>query len=335
MQKFDVILSESDLLPLDVTNPALYQYKFDAYPITALQTAASNDVIMRIAKKLESHVSVASLIQKGVTPGDVKYTANLSKYAQEKLNSGEWEYGVRKKTGEMYAMLKDAKTGKIVSSVTLKKEVVKDIGNLPQLAALQRQLGEVSEQIQTLGKLVERVEQGQYNDRYAGFFSARQLIVEALATDDETIRKQLLLSAIAQGNRSIGELMLAINNNSQALVDETTKKKEIVHIEKLLQDSLGYLSEIVQLNMVAYTTLGEERALIASLANFRGFINQTLLTEVKDTSHSVAWYIDNGHSGEDAKLLEAMTNTTTKIDYLIEEQRNNLLLTNNNEGVLQ
>lgn len=82
--------------------------------------------------------------------------------------NGPWS--IRKKTGEMYASIKDVATGKIQSSVNLDKRVVQDLGNLPELSAIQGQLADIVEKI-SLNRLVERVEQGQrqYNDRYAGF----------------------------------------------------------------------------------------------------------------------------------------------------------------------
>lgn len=101
--------------------------------------------------------------------GEVEYVAKLSDYAKEKLKSGEWTLGIRKKTGETYAVIKDVSTGKNQSFVTLDKKVVQNLGNLPELSAIQGQLADIVEKIESLNRLVERVEQGQYNDRYAGF----------------------------------------------------------------------------------------------------------------------------------------------------------------------
>lgn len=65
-------------------------------------------------------------------------------------------YGIRKKTGETYAVLKDTETGKIKSSVTLEKRTTKELGNLPELSAIQGQLASISEQIE-LEQVLERI----------------------------------------------------------------------------------------------------------------------------------------------------------------------------------
>ena len=67
------------------------------------------------------------------------------------------------------------------------------LGNLPELSAIQGQLVVITEQIENLNKLVE---QGQYNDRFAGFFSARQAVIEGFAAKDRTLSRELLTSAL-------------------------------------------------------------------------------------------------------------------------------------------
>lgn len=78
---------------------------------------------------------------------EAEYIADISKVAKRKLVSGEWKLGVRAKTGETYAEIKDTKNEKSQSFVTLKKKVNMDLGILPQLATVQYQLREISEQI--------------------------------------------------------------------------------------------------------------------------------------------------------------------------------------------
>lgn len=92
----------------------------------------------------------------------------------------------KKKTGETYAVIKDNLSGENKSFVTLDKKIVKELGVLPELSAIQGQLASISEQIEGLNQIIQRVEKGQYNDRYAGFFSSRQLVVEGLASENES-----------------------------------------------------------------------------------------------------------------------------------------------------
>ncbi|MGO4937035.1 hypothetical protein ACTQ54_05350 [Fundicoccus sp. Sow4_H7] len=264
-----------------------------------------------------------NLIKELLKDDKTEYVARLTDETKEKLNSGEWSLGIRKETDETYAVIKDTVTGKNLSMVTLDEKVVDKIGNLPELSAIQNQLADISKQIESLNQLVERVEQGQYNDRYAGFFSARQMVVEALASTNEDLKKSLLTAAIQSNNETIAKLMLAIYVDAKAFIDTKTKPKEAKRIDNLLHSSIGYLNASVQLNIIAYTTLGEQQSLIATLSNYQAFINQTLLKEIGEENRTIAWKIDNAQHGVDGKFTEISTGLTDNILVLIDDVKNN------------
>lgn len=111
----------------------------------------------------------------------------------KKLKNGEWSLGVRKESGQEYAVIKDTVSGRTKSFVDLDARTVNNLGNLLELSAIQGQLVVITEQIENLNKLVE---QGQYNDRFAGFFSARQAVIEGFAAKDRTLSRELLTSAL-------------------------------------------------------------------------------------------------------------------------------------------
>jgi len=322
MNEFEIVLPNDKPIIVDVTDKSYYSYDFQSYSLVPLQQAAGLTVAENIKKGLFSHISEASLIDKLANKGDTEYVANLSEYAKEKLKSGEWSFGIRKKTGETYAIIKDTATGKNQSFVNLDARIVKDLGNLPELSAIQGQLAAITEKIENLNRLVERVEQGQYNDRYAGFFSARQLVVEGLAAKDEKLRKELLTSAIKTNNDTIAKLMFAIHQDANDFIDIKTKSKDARRIDNLLQNSIGYLNSSVQLNLVAYTAMGEEQSLLATLTNYQSFVEQTLLKEIGDTGRTVAWKIDNAHKGSNGKFNEISSDVSSKITQLVENVKN-------------
>ena len=78
-----------------------------------------------------------------------------------------------------------------------------------------------------------------------------------------------------------------------------------------------------QINLVAYTALGEQRPLIASLSNYQAFISQTLLREMGDDGRTIAWKIDNAHKGDDGRFNEISVDITNKISLLVEDVKNN------------
>lgn len=333
MESFEIEIPEMEHFEIDVRKKELYNYDFQSYSLTPLQKEASLVVANKIRNNLFTHIPEAKLLKKLVEKNDndnVEYVAKLSEVAKEKLKSGEWSYGIRKKTGETYAVLKDTETGKIKSSVTLEKRAVKDLGNLPELSAIQGQLASISEQIESLNELVIRVEQGQYNDRFSGFFSARQLIVEALATRNEQLKKELLLSAIKENNNTIAKLMMSIYTDSIDFTNLKTKQTDANRINILLQQSISYLSSAMQLNVVAYTVLEEHESVIAVLSNYKAFTEQTLL-EPKYDGKSLAWKIDNFTKGNSNTFINLTQSISENINTLINHSETLLVEENTNE----
>lgn len=333
MESFEIEIPKMEHFEVDVRKKELYNYDFQSYSLTPLQKEASLVVANKIRNNLFTHIPEAKLLKKLVEKSDndnVEYVAKLSEVAKEKLKSGEWSYGIRKKTGETYAVLKDTETGKIKSSVTLEKRAVKDLGNLPELSAIQGQLASISEQIESLNELVIRVEQGQYNDRFSGFFSARQLIVEALATRNEQLKKDLLLSTIKENNNTIAKLMMSIYTDSLAFTNLKTKQTDANRINILLQQSISYLSSAMQLNVVAYTVLEEHESVIAVLSNYKSFTEQTLL-EPKYDGKSLAWRIDNFTKGNSNAFINLTQSISENIEVLVNHSETLLIEEDTNE----
>lgn len=325
MKSFEIEIPKMEHFEVDVRKKELYNYDFQSYSLTQLQKEASLVVANKIWNNLFAHIPEAKLLKKLVEKNDnVEYIAKLSEVAKEKLKSGEWSYGIRKKTGETYAVLKDTETGKIKSSVTLEKRVVQDLGNLPELSAIQNQLASISEQIESLNELVIRVEQGQYNDRFSGFFSSRQLIVEALATKNGQLKRELLLSAIKENNSTISKLMLSIYTDSTDFTKSKLKPKDADRICNLLHQSISYLSSSVQLNVIAYTILEERETVMAVLSNYQGFMEQTLL-DPKYDGKSLAWKIDNFSKGDSNNFIQLTKDIFDKVDELINSTENLLI----------
>lgn len=331
VNEFEIYLPKESELTLNVHDKSLYNYDFNSYSLVPLQNLAAQSVSEKIKNHILSNVSSSHMVKKSIESEKEEYVANLSEIAKEKIKSGDWKLGVRKNTGETYAVLKDATNGQTKSYINLDKKIVSDLGDLPELSAIQGQIAAISEKIEDLNRLVERVEQGQYNDRFAGFFSARQLIVEGLATKDVVLKKNLLMNAISTANKTIAELMLSVHQDSNSFLDMSIKKKDAQRIDNLLQSSIGYLNSTVQLNIVAYMALGERQALFATINNYQSYLNQTLLIQIGDNNKTVSWKIDNAHEGNDGKFEETTLNLSKKITHLIEINENNQLGVGYNE----
>ncbi|MER0123331.1 hypothetical protein ABQH43_06355 [Streptococcus sp. ZJ100] len=328
LNTFELSLVPQKELTIDVTKKELYNYDFGSYALAPLQEVASQMTVTKAVTKLPSLVEQA---HKLISKQDAEYVATFSKEARKKLDSGEWSWGLKKQTREMYGVLRDSKSGQIQEMVGLEKRSLEQLGVSPELMAMQVALESIMEQIEHLNKLMERIEQGQYNDRYAGFFSARQLVVEALAMNDEESQKNLLLSAVKISNETIAKLMLSIHQDAHDFIDPTTNRADAMRIDHFLQNSIGYLNSSVQLNVVAYTALGEKDALLGALVNYQSFMEQTLLSQTQ-YGHSLAWSLDNFRSGNDGNISRVTMTVTTKIERLVQAtKRLSVLEGENNE----
>lgn len=332
MEDFEIDLPKEKSLLVNVTDKNLYNYDFTSYSLLPLQKIASKSIGVKIKDNLFSNISQMSLIEKMSNQKETEYVARISDFAKEKIDSGEWSFGIRKKTGETYAVIKDNLSGKNKSFVTLDKKIVKELGVLPELSAIQSQLASISKQIEGLNQIIQRIEKGQYNDRYAGFFSSRQLVVEGLASENESNKRELLISSIKIANETISKLMLSIHEDAALLIDSKTKLKDARRIDNLLQTSLGYLNSTVQLNLIAYTALGEKQSLFATLTNYYSFVEQVLMKE-NEGGRTIAWLLDNAHVGNDGRIHSLTNDLSKKIELLIATYNNERIDVIENEKI--
>lgn len=325
MDKLVITLPDKADLNINILNKNLYIYDFNSYNLASLQEIASLSIANKIKNIIFNNSAEIQTIQKAKRKNDPEYVAQLSETVKQKLAANELQFVTRKETGETSALLKNSKTGKIFGAVNLDRKVEKNIGDLTTLITMQSQLNTISDQLSELNNLVVRMEQGQYNDRFSGFFSSRQLLVEAIASKNDETKQSLLINATVISNQTIAQLMLSINQDTLDFVNMKTKPKDAKRINALLQQSIGYLNSSIQINLVAYSLLEEEKALTATLLNYQSFLEQTLLKKDMKTDKSIAWMIDNIQSGFSGKFTEISTEIVKTINGLTEKTSKNLI----------
>lgn len=325
MDKLVITLPDKADLNINILNKNLYIYDFNSYNLASLQEIAGLSIANKIKNIIFNNSAEIQTIQKAKRKNDPEYVAQLSETVKQKLAANELQFVTRKETGETSALLKNSKTGKIFGAVNLDRKVEKNIGDLTTLITMQSQLNTISDQLSELNNLVVRMEQGQYNDRFSGFFSSRQLLVEAIASKNDETKQSLLINATVISNQTIAQLMLSINQDTLDFVNMKTKPKDAKRINALLQQSIGYLNSSIQINLVAYSLLEEEKALMATLLNYQSFLEQTLLKKDMKTDKSIAWMIDNIQSGFSGKFTEISTEIVKTINGLTEKTSKNLI----------
>lgn len=124
------------------------------------------------------------------------FDVTMSEYAQKALESGEWRFCVRKDGSGFAPLLRDAQ-GRFVEQVRLNpKQVTPDLVSSLNNLAIQQQLAQIVEQLEELNHAIERVEQGQRNDRIGLMKSGQQLALEAFNAENAELRKMLFFQSL-------------------------------------------------------------------------------------------------------------------------------------------
>lgn len=268
---------------LDVTDKSLYSFSrrsvltklnessgvmaFDRLIRTAssetLEVAASQ--IPALLKVLESMEGQTDLIVK------------LSKEARQKLSSGEWSWLFAKDGSGILPTLRDetkhwAKQVRL-EEVTRHPELLDSLVNVAQ----SNNLAMLAEQINQLSDAVERIAAGQHLDRIARFYAARQLYIQAMSMTDSGDRRAALLHAAQVATEAAAVLQQELKYELSTL--GTTKgAKQLDRSSQRIADGFSHLNDTVQLSIFAYSALGEQQALLASVRSYQCFIEDTLLS---------------------------------------------------------
>lgn len=317
MTSFDLHLPPKEELVLNPNELSLYRYDLRYLSLAPLQRVTAN----RLSEKMFQVVQENGLLERLTNSdkkGDVEYVASLTDYAKDKLAKGEWVIGTRKETGTLYGVLKNAHTGKIVHQVDLVPSEIEQLAPLTGLSAIQAQLGQIVRQLEDIAGVLARVEQGQYTDRYAGFFTARQLVIEALVSRNDAVKQKLLISAIEQTNETRSRLMLALQLDVTSYTNPNLSNRDSTILEYRIPQTINYLNALVQLTVITYTALEEMDAIIACLTNYKTFVKDIFFTPYTNEGRCLAWQLDNFSKGNSSYFRNSFSDVTTNIEKVIE-----------------
>lgn len=276
---------------LDVTDKALYSFNrrsvltklsesSGAMAFDRLIRTASSDTLEAAASKIPGLLKVLESME-----GHKDLIVKLSGEAREKLASGEWSWLFAKDGSGILPTLRDetkhwAKQVRL-EEVTRHPELLDSLVNVTQ----SNNLAMLAEQINQLSDSVERIAAGQHLDRIARFYAARQLYIEAMSMTDPAHRRAALLHAAQVATEASAALQQELKYELSSLA--TTKGvKQLDRSTQRIADGFSHLNDTVQLSIFAYSALGEQHALLASIRSYQCFIEDTLLSVHDGTSLS-------------------------------------------------
>ena len=211
--------------------------------------------------------------------GKTELVVKLSEEARRKLASGEWQWVMAKDGSGLLPTLRDAAKDWAqqirVEQIIIRPEMLNSLMNLTQKNNLDALMQKVIE----LTEAVDRIAAGQYNDRIAMFYGARQTYIEAMSMDSPDSRRVALLNAAKSSNDAIATLQQTIRYDLTNLLD-LKSGKELDESTRLIAKCFSKLNDSVQVSINAYAALGENRAMLAAVTSYQCFVEQTWLPKV-------------------------------------------------------
>ena len=215
-----------------------------------------------------------------------KLVADISKNTQKLINQGIFELK-QLPNGNFSAILRDK--GKFAEQITLKQEFFSPnlLGSLTNVA-MQMQLKEVMEKLESIKEQLDRVLQGQQDDRTALCESAIQQMLNANYIQDKTFKQICIGNAIKTVSDGRMQILLSIVrdikfiNNAKCSWFGAEKQEEI---DKRMLDLKKNLSTYIKASCV-------ESMLFLSISE-----SNSAIMPLKHCSHSLEKYLD-----KDARL---------------------------------
>lgn len=215
--------------------------------------------------------------------------AVLTDEQKAKIAEGALKIMTRKDDGALLATLVDSK-GKVRFHIPLK-----EIKGFPELSnaltsyAMQMQLVQIIEQIQTVQQAIEDVRKGQENDRLATAYSCKQKLLQAMVIKNPQLKTMALLRIISDAEDSRNLLMQSQNANITfiqnqpesffgKLISGAEPEKINLTINEI-RENLCAVNMVSLAEVIAYQQLDEFEAAQISLQYYADYIKQTYLNK--------------------------------------------------------
>lgn len=267
---------------------------------------------------------------------------------QQLLKHGKLKFGKLKDgTGLMPSLYtteevtigdKTFKKGKMVSQVRLNvKDITPDMAQAINNVVVNQQLTKINAKLDEMNNNLGNIEQGQRNDRIGLVNSAVQLIKEALATKDETLKKLLITNAVTTANNARFQLMETLKTDRRNFINQIESKnildkikdntKEIDNTMDKMRTAFYYINMSTSVSAQGYMFLEEKNAVLESICAYKYFINDIFIKD--DFMEELQSYDDKS----DNMWLEKPKEIYETLDDFSINLSDNLNFLNHNENI--
>lgn len=261
--------------------------QFDKLPKVARNLIEGAKILFnKIEKKLYMAPGLINTIKSALPEETLQ--AVLTDDQKSKLAEGALKL-MTKKDGSLMANLIDPNTKKIVASVPLKSvKMAPELTQAVSSYAMQMQMAQIAEQIQSVQTAIEEVRKGQEFDRIATAYSCQQKMLQAMAIKNPELKTATLLRIAMDAEDSRNLLMQSqtatvtfIKNEPESLWGKITSKSTPEKINQRmneLRDGLSAVNMVSLVEAMAYQEMGESYAAMQSLSYYAEFIDKTYLS---------------------------------------------------------
>lgn len=190
------------------------------------------------------------------------------------------------KNGDVFAQIKQA-DGKFGKKLPIKEELVEqgvtseDIQLAIQTEMLQKLLIKIIDVLDEIDGKIERVIQGQKNDRLGLYYSGMNLYLESKTIRDDTLKKQMIAQAIRALSEAGSQFMQELRFDIQYLANGEYKKekKQVAKINERMdriRENFEVIYRAYILKAMIYSDNNENYAMLTVLEEYGRFINQMI-----------------------------------------------------------
>ena len=218
----------------------------------------------------------------------------------KKLKEGTLEL-LKKTTNGVKAVAVDPKTHKIVEIGSVDfSDVMKGVSPdqlmfAVQSAQLQREMKELSKELQDVSFKLDQTRKGLHTDRLAKYYSAENLYMEACSVKREGLKNDLEIQCLTRLNDAIAEMGLSLKNDIEEF-DQVYKQnkgrqnKRTTEIINEINELFEVIHKAYVLETAIFYNMGETDSMGMSLVQYKIFLRN--ITSQKDIMDNI-YRLDN------------------------------------------
>lgn len=228
-------------------------------------------------KQAENKISeLISLFGNNDQSDDVNLQVVMDDEMKKQYKQGLLEF-VKDKDGNMYAQLRN-ENGKFGERLTIKEEEQADYIFAAQLNAIKDVMLEMVDTLEDIEEGVKNVLSGLHNDRIGLYYSGISIYLEALQTEDNYLRLQLITQSIKSLSDAQAQIIQEFKSDlaylKSADYKSIRKRKHDILVEKMqnIHECFQTINRIIALKAMIYLDNNQLSSMMMACMEYQKFI---------------------------------------------------------------